>query len=366
MVLHLVRRSAPDRIAFAALRWIPPRHRPRRRWRVERPWLLLARLALLGVLALLLARPAWIDPAAPSAARAFVAPGVERAAVGAALAGRTLDLRWLAPGFPAFDQPDPGPVPFASLLREADAQLPAEAPLVVLVPRELAGLDGERLHLAHAVEWRVLPGAMPAAPAPTGTRVRVAVRYAPAAREASSILRAAVAAWNAQGPDTFVADIAPLDEPLAPDTRWLAWLAPEVPASVERWIGAGGHALLVQQPAGDGDPLWRDAEGAVLARTAVQGRGRVVALAGALSPASLPRLLDAGFPRELREALAGAPPAPTLADATAAAPPTEPAPGATSEAASQPPRPLDPRLVLLVAALFLLERALAGRATPRA
>jgi aerotolerance regulator-like protein len=359
LAIHLVRRPDPASLEFAALRWISPRQRPQRRWRFERPWLLLLRLALLGAIVLLLARPAWIDQAPAARARAFAAPGVDRAAVREAMDGRDVELHWLAPGFPPFEAAPPDAVPLASLLREADAQVPAEARLTVVVPRELAGLDGERVALSHAVEWIVVPGAMRRPPAPIASPVRFAVRHGADTR-ALPYLRAAVAAWNGLGGAPVQLDEGNPGEPLPADARWLAWLEPEVPQAIATWIAAGGHALLVQQGESGGEPLWRDGGGEVVARTSARGRGRVVALRGALQPADLPQVLDATFPQRLRDALEGDVPAPSLASAADVAPIKQTRVAVGSDLDTRRRRPLDARLGLLVALLFLLERVLAG------
>jgi len=145
ILIHLVRRIELTTTEFAALRWIAQRMQPRRRVRFERPWLLLLRLALLAALALLLARPVHDVATAAAQARVFAAPGADLAVARAAIASPSADWRWLAPGFPRIgDAATPSAVPLASLLREADAGLPVGARLVVVVPEQVAGLDGER------------------------------------------------------------------------------------------------------------------------------------------------------------------------------------------------------------------------------
>ena len=178
IVIHLVRRLELRTTEFAALRWISERIRPRRRLRFERPWLLLLRLALLALLAVLLARPVLTQPPSAQASRVLVAPGSDLAAARAAVTSSGADWRWLAPGFPSIETPAPtGSVPVASLLREADAALPASATLAVVVPEQLAGLDGERPILAHAVGWHVVPGRMTSHDAtPPNTKYEIAVR----------------------------------------------------------------------------------------------------------------------------------------------------------------------------------------------
>jgi hypothetical protein len=291
----------------------------------------------------------------------FVAPGVEPAAARAAIGGDGAQARWLAPGFPPLDQPLlEGALPSASLLREADAALPDGARLRVVVPRELAGLDGERVQLAHALDWQVVDGRAPDAAVVETAPIRFALRHALGDEAAARWLRAAVQAWNQREPGRYVLDEAPLDAPLDPGTQWLAWFAPELPAAVSNWIEAGGTALRVRQPDARGEALWRDGEGRVLARVSASGDGRIIALPAALEPAALPWLLDADFPERLLAALQGPATPPDRADAEAVQPrvATVEAAGAKAEPFASM-RPLDAWLALLVAALFLVERFVA-------
>lgn len=374
LLIHLVRRLELTTTEFAALRWISERMRPQRRLRFERPWLLALRLLLLALLALLLARPVWNGDASPARPWVVVAPGVALADAHAAAAAAEADWRWLAPRFPHTDEAvAAADVPVASLLRELDAELPAGAALTVVVPERLGGLDGERPRLSRAVDWRIAPGRMAVAPPPPGRPVRIAVRYAPEAETSLRYLRAAIAAWNRDGPERYELDAQPADVPIvdssmvdvptAGATQWLVWLAPPSPA-LARWLDRGGVALVTNDPAEDGEPLWRDAAGRVLARAAARGGGRVIALPNALAPADLPLLLDADFPHRLRLALGGEPPAPTQAPAVAMRPRVDAAIAAAPARSPESVRPLDAWLAVLVAALFLLERFVATQ--PRA
>src|SRR6187431_2425991 len=58
LLLHLRRATEARRVEFAALRWLSPRQRPRRRLRVREWLLLLLRLLLAALVALLFAGPA--------------------------------------------------------------------------------------------------------------------------------------------------------------------------------------------------------------------------------------------------------------------------------------------------------------------
>lgn len=361
ILLHLVRRLELTRTEFAALRWIGARTRPERRLRLERPWLLLLRLALLAALALLLARPVWESaPTASGEGWILVAPGVTRAAARAAAEGLNGEWRWLAPGFPSFEQASPARVPLASLLREADARLPAGQPLRVIVPAEVAGVDGERPRLTRVIDWYVVPGRMAEGSDRPAGSWQLMVRHAPEATGALRYLRAVVAAFNADEPGCCSLDIAPLDAPIPAGARRLAWLGPQT-AALQEWIEHGGVALVSAAGGSSGEPLWRDAAGRVLARSIPRGQGRVIALGGALAPSDLPLLLDADFPQRLRAAFDGPALPPDRATAAQARPTTG---DAVMRAASPDParlRPLDPWLAMLAALLFLAERLVATR-----
>jgi aerotolerance regulator-like protein len=362
IMIHLVRRLELRTTEFAALRWIAERIRPRRRLRFERPWLLLLRLALLALLAVLLARPVLTQSPSAQASRVLVAPGSDLAAARAVVTSIGSDWRWLAPGFPSIETPAPtASIPVASLLREADAALPASATLAVVVPEQLAGLDGERPLLSHALDWHVVPGQMTShATAAPNTKSEIAVRYAPSAEASLKYLEAAITALNAIGPHTYALDAQPQNVAIPDSAHALVWLGAEPTSTVEAWIDAGGTAIIDHQPHATGAPAWRDADGNVIAHVAPSGRGRVVALAAAFSPNELPALLDAEFPRHLRDLIEGAAPPPTRAPADAMQPRTG-GPAASVAAISASTKPLDPWLALAIALLALAERIVATR-----
>lgn len=363
VIVHLIRRLELRTTEFAAMRWISGRVRPRRRIRIERPWLLLVRLLLLALLALLLARPAMTGVALPAQPWVVVVPGVDRAAARAAVTASDRQWHWLEPDFPALDNaPSSTPIALASLLRQLDMDVPAATGLTVVVPDHLTGLDGERLRLRHAIDWRVVPGTMQEAAAPHGSPIRFAVRYTPDAEASVAYLRAAVAAWNVDEPGRYELDAQAVAAPIAADTRWLAWLAPNMSAQASTWIEDGGTALIANHALPDAYALWRDPGDRALAREQTTGRGRVIAVPGALDPAALPLLLDPDFPARLRAALQGRAAPPTRALAQAARPLH--ADAASAHAARSPDsiHTLDPWLVLLIALVFLLERTVATRA----
>jgi hypothetical protein len=373
LLIHLARRSEQRVTDFAALRWLAPKARPRRKRRFDERLLLCVRLLLLAAIALLLARPVLFGR--PDATPWIVAaPGVPASAI-RDLAGDDdggARLRWLAPGFPGLDRPPPSKAaPIASLLRQLDTTVPAGAPLTVLVPPVLDGADAQRPVLGRRVDWRVVaategeaadkadPGKASASSATSSPRL--VVRHAPDA-PGIRYLRAAGIAWQTgekTGHDDASTDIAEVAQPLPQGATSLAWLAPgPLPGAIRDWIRAGGHALLskdAQAPElAQAAMLWRDEEGEPLARGAAFGRGRIMQLTRPLAPSAMPQLLGADFPRRLRTLFDDPPPAPARVDAREYAPTTGAPPRPES------PRPLSPWLVALVAALFALERWLAS------
>jgi hypothetical protein len=98
LLIHLARRDIQRPIDFAALRWLSPRPKPHRRPRLDERALFAARLVLLTLLALALARPAiWGESRGGS--WLVVAPGVDRDAA-RAQAPNAVRRLWLTPGFP--------------------------------------------------------------------------------------------------------------------------------------------------------------------------------------------------------------------------------------------------------------------------
>ncbi|KAF1719578.1 BatA domain-containing protein [Pseudoxanthomonas wuyuanensis] len=374
LLIHLARRSEQRPTEFAALRWLRQKPKPRHRIRFDEWPLLLLRLLLLALLALWLAQPV-LYGSAERAHRVAVVPGVNAAALGEA--GLPADARWLwlAPGFPDFkDPPPPQAQPVSSLLRQLDAELPADTALTVFVSADIGGTDAQRPRLSRTVDWRVAAGTVPAQnpvpPAPLTLAVRHSEDRAPALR----YLRAAAAAWRApatDSPTTATPDstampastgisIAPAGQPIAAGARQLIWLAPgPLPAEIQRWIDSGGTALIDAETVFDSTvpmtPLWRGGDGAVLAEGAASGRGRLLRLTRALQPQAMPQLLEADFPQRLRALFEPPPQPPSRVDAQAHAPLTG------APAYPQPPRDLQPWLALLIALLFVGERWLATR-----
>jgi len=354
LVIHLRRRTEEVPLDFAALRWLDPLPRPRRRLQFDE-WLLLAlRLLLLALLALLLARPAvlgWEE----DTDRVLAAPGVDPAAA-RKVAGAEADIRWIAPGFPPLASSPPRQVhATASLIRQFDAELPEGAGLTILVPAILDGADAAPLRLTRKPDWRVVEGAAAETNPEPAVGPALAVRHAPAQAAQLRYLRAAASAWGSAPRFEAKSDYS-----LPPRDVALVWLTPgPVPQAVTDWIEDGGTALLgngaqVAMPAASA-PLWRDESGAVLAEGGPLGAGHIMRFVQPLEPAAMPDLLAPSFAAALRDLLS--PPAPPPGRIMASA--YAPAAGITPFAL--PPRELTVWLGVLIAALFLAERLLASR-----
>ncbi len=359
LLFHLARRDERIRIDFAALHWLVPEARPRRRLRLEERALLAARLALLALIALWLAQPAL---SGIGDRRPFVAvmPGVSPESIAAQTLPPGARVRWLARGFPAITTPAPDqPQPVASLLRQLDAELDPRAALTVLVTPIFDGADAQRPHLSRALDWRIAAGAVPDIRPPPDSRPPVLHLIAdPEHATRARYLQAAVAAWSDS--DAPLAVHAPGEDLPADRSVIVAWLTEGTPPEALRdWLSAGGTALLAADarlPAGvPFAPLWHDTDGAVLVEGAAIGHGRALRFTRALDPLALPALLDGGFPARLRTLLAPAPAEPARADAHAWRPLDGAAPWPES------PRDLRPWLALLIALVFGLERWLAAR-----
>ncbi|MFC3714063.1 BatA domain-containing protein [Sphingoaurantiacus capsulatus] len=350
-LVHLARRSEATLTEFAALRWLDRRPKPRQRLRFDEWPLLLVRLLLIALAALWLARPVLRDTADATPWVAVV-PGVD-------VSGLTLaddaERRWLAPGFPPLTATPPPAGSVASLVRQLDAELPAGAPLTVVVPERLAGLDSERLRLTREVEWVVRAGTMQAATVAAAPPPSLAVRYAAGEANTLRYLRAAAVAWQAPDqPLRYAA--ASADAPLPARSEVLVWLVPgDLPAAVHSWVKAGGTALI-------GMSTNVDMAGGTrgdIATEVSRGRGRLLQLTQPLAPAAMPALLEPDFPQRLRALLADAPPPPTQAFAADVAPLR----GASGYV--PPAREVQPWLALLIAALLIVERWMATRRTRR-
>ncbi|WP_374944287.1 BatA domain-containing protein [Sphingomonas sp.] len=341
LVIHLARKTEQRPTDFAALRWLRERPRPRHRPRLDEWPLLLARLLLLALLALWLARPA-VFGAADTIPVVAVAPGVDPNG----LATNGMRAVWLAPGFPDLATAPPQHVPIASLVRQLDAELPPQVRLRLVVPAVLQGADAERPRLTRAVDWHIVPGAMAPSPAMRATAPAIAVR------SASRYIAAAASAWGAR-------DIGAPGRAVGKDATALAWIGPgPMPAAAQAVLDRGGAVLLAATtPVGEGaaTPVWRDALGAPLVESIAVPSGRLLRFTRPLVPAAMPQLLEPDFPKRLRVLFTPDPTPPARVAARNYAP--------TPGAAPYPQPAIDLRawLAVAIAALFLVERLLATR-----
>ena len=356
IVIHIARRTESRTIDFAALRWLDPQPKPRRSLTIDERLLLAARLLLLALIALWLAAPVLWN-AADDRPVVAIAPGADAATIAAATE-KGDRVVWLAPGFPEHGALTPvAPRDVASLIRQLDAELPPGAPVKLVVPDTLDGVDAERPRLSRRVGWTVgaeAPAGQVAAPAPPP----LTVRFAPEAADAVRYFRAAATAWTAADvAPTFAAE--PVDSAVPDSASHLIWLASgPVPVPVERWVRNGGvilTALEARIPVeGETVPVWRGSAGEPLAVAGRLGRGRVIRLTRALEPAAIPQLVEPDFPDALLTLLDPRP-APGRVAAVDHAPLTG------AGAYDQPPLDLRPWLALLIAVALAGERWLATR-----
>lgn len=356
VLIHWVRRSERQEVMFAALRWLGRANRPRQQRYLHDLPLLLLRLLLLATLALLLAAPARESHGEPGSASVLVSPAIDAAAARAAVAAPTADWRWLAPGFPPLDAPRPLPSPPASLIREADAQLPRGTRLTVVIPQTIDAPDAGALRLAHAVTWTPLPGpsspaAEPARPPPP---LQLAIHGAAGHADSLRVVRALAAAWRAGGREVRL-DETPAGPPASDTALQIRLDVSEPDAATLRWVEQGGRLLVTAAGRTSGVVVLTDESGRPLLYEAAVGRGHRFSMPAALTPAAVPALADPSFPRRLLAALLPAPASAATAEARQLQPQTiEPAPPG-------PYRPLAPALALAAALLFLLERLWASR-----
>ncbi|WP_296721044.1 BatA domain-containing protein [Erythrobacter sp.] len=354
LLIHLRRRTEEVPLEFAAMRWLDARPRPRRKLQFDELLLLALRLLLIALLALLLARPAvlgWED----ESPRIIAAAGVDPAAA-REVAGPDTDVRWIAPGFPELDTAAPTVrAQTSSLIRQFDAELPPGAPLTILVPPVLDGVDAERLRLTRKVTWRIVENGTPTAPSAAPTAPVLSVRHPEGQDSAVRYFRAAAQAWSDK--PRFDAGTGTA---LPPRASVLVWLQPgPVPQAVTDWISEGGTALLgstaeIAMPAAS-QALWSDAMGRTLVEGGPLGAGRIMRFTLPLVPAQMPNVLAPGFAATLRDLVAEPASPPARVSAAAFAPATGAAPYAL------PPRELLAWLGVLIALAFLAERLLATR-----
>lgn len=290
LLLHLVRR--PRRVVrVGSLDFLAAeRHRVKSlRWR---DLLLLAlRCALLAALALLLAGPQW-ETARPVRWMLLV-PGVELDPAARLkrdqVVAEGFEARWLAPGFPPATTGTPGMEPGDawSLLREADAGLPAGSRAVVLGPRWDAQFGGARPVLSRLeVTWQAVDTPPPSIAAPG--EARVLILAAANRAEEARVLRAALEAvggivftereprWIfALGDVELSADLT--REVSVRGARWISD-PPDTAAiqDVDRWFTAVGADVHVRRRVapGEGAPLLADGAGDPIVVARREGAGQ--------------------------------------------------------------------------------------------
>jgi hypothetical protein len=240
----------------------------------------------------------------------------------------------------------------------------------VLVPEEIGGLDAERLRLAHAVNWRAVPGSREApstaADSPSAAAaapLRLAVRYDAEGESELGVVHALVAAWTEAGSAPMV-EFATSGAAPPPTGAWLIWLGGPLSPSVTAWIRAGGRAFASRQPNDPGETVLRDETGSAVLRERRLGAGWLLTLATPLRTDALPALLSPQFPQSLRSVFDAAREPPDRAPAASVAPLSLTGTGAAAGADRAPrgrERSLAAPLALLLALAFLIERVLATR-----
>lgn len=361
ILIHLIRRQAQREVPFAALDFLLAHAPPRRQWRLDDRALLAVRLLLLVQLAALLAEPYWRSPGDPQRQAVYVVPGIDAAAARSALDAPLADWHWLAADAPALDKASPpaDPAAFASLIRELDQALPAATHLSLVLPENLAALDGARLRLGRAVDWIVVPGTDVTSPdkAADPAAFRIAIRTSADTPAATTVARALVAAWRVAGVAIEV-DEAAVGTPITDNCMLLIAANATLDAVTDAQL-AGCPKQMVGSPEArsveQGEVLLRDADGQPLLRRRDSGRGQVYQLAGPLDAAAWPPLRDPALPQALLGLLRPPVPPPDQAPAASVSPLR------AAFDASGPAMPLASWLAIAIAALALLERLMATR-----
>lgn len=351
LIIHIARKSEQHPTDFAALRWLRQKPRPRSRLRFDEWPLLMTRILLVALVALFLAAPVLFGTADDRPYIAIV-PGADPTGVS------LKDAHWITPGFLRATEAAPtGEQPTASLIRQLDSELPAGTPLTIVVPQAMSGTDADRLHLSRKVTWRIVGGAAPyraptSAPPPT-LIIRHDARHPSELRYLSAVARA----WQ-----DGATDVGDLDVPFPNTNKTLAYLSGgTIPARVLDHVRAGGTTLLPHDallpPESTLVPVWRDDDSTPIAEAVAIGSGRLIRFTRPLAPATLPALLDADFPAELRALILLPTTAPTRVRAQ------DYAPDVVDRAFDPPPIGLRPWLALCIALAFAVERWIATRRT---
>ncbi len=364
VLIHLSRRSEPQRTEFAALRWLQARFRPQRQPVVQEWLLLLVRLLLISAVVFYLARP--VFQAAPRPVQWWLlAPGLEASVLPIVSGDQAIERRWLAPGFPALTETvgaDTNRTSLLSLLREFDATVPANARIRVWLPEQLQHLDAQRLQLSRSIDWQVVEkttlrtaGIRPASisvPMPRWHSSAESIRDA-----RLPFFRAAYRYWQTDADALQSLPYSNLDKPPTRGTSWLRLSDTPLAASALDWVRTGGQVVLmpgIALPPGEAQVLWRDEAGAAILRAQAYGQGRLLQFQQSLSIEVLPVLERAAFAERLRGHLEVFPePQRALAESQ------KPSIGLSVRPVL--PQALAPWLLWLIMALFGIERFLATR-----
>ncbi len=407
LAIHLWRRPART-VRLGSLRFL--QERPRRwqnlRWREHA--LLFVRLGLLATLAFLLARPVWQTPPSSRPQRRVLldpaaapdGPSLERLR---ALQSSGFETRLLAPGFPAMRTPPADPTAPApdlwSLLREADATLPAGSSLAVFSPGRLASLHGVRPALARCrVEWIDTPAAAPAAsplptPVPSLPPLTVLILHDADRAADARYVAAACRALSQTDHRPLTVSVALTTAP-ASAADWIFWLGAQAPPpgvsaltthllddaattadsdTESGWVvpqpGTAAPTSPVhlwrRAPPTVGSVIWTDGFGQPLLTRTGNSHGTHWHFASRFDPAWNDLPLGSALPASLRTLLATADtpgnPDFRLADPSQCLPSDALAPAGSKIAFTNPAIDLRPPLWLLAAFLFCLERLLSHR-----
>ena len=365
LVLHLARRNQLRLVDFSALRWLRAKPRPRQRLRFDNIPLLLLRLVLLALLVLWLAQPVLRGWYATSTYVA-VMQGVTSEQIASQALPERSRLHWLLPTFPSIETPaSTASVPVASLLRQLDAELPVDVPVIVLATAVFDGSDAQRPQLSRAVQWRVVDEVSSVAENQQRSLQAPVLHLvaAPSQQAEARILQAVAQAWHPSASGVVrIDENAALAAATWPDATqtvvvWLSQAA--MPATLLDWVKHGGTVLLsasAPSPAADALlPQWQADDGRVLLTAGRWGVGQVYRFAQPLTAETMPEVLEASFPDTLQAHLQPQTQQPQRAFAMHYQP-QRAEPGYVQAAMD-----IRPWLALLIALLFALERWLATR-----
>ena len=291
-----------------------------RRWRIQEPWILLLRCAVLAALVVALAGPYLAPRDAAGPTWALVADDVaDKSALTDSLQRAGLVVR---------------PLESANLwmaLRETDRAAPPATRFLVFAPALLRDFHGARPLIGATVEWHSRPAVTAGAHAAvqrTGARV-VALYADPGRREDARYVSAALRAAGLATGLRAIVTMRPTNgagEGVA-DADWAIWLSDRsVPEAIRRRVREGttlvsdvGTAptarrrtriVLADQPSDawlerrsvaddDGAPVWSDGAGAPLLTVAREGRGVHYRFHSRFAPAWSDFVLRPAFPEAM-------------------------------------------------------------------